>query len=101
MRFKEKKLTDEKEFTGCALTDTAEVEKLVAKLHRNLGSYQRGTKGKQLRWTGAPKLLYKATRGHVEKCERMKINGARPLSRPAKFPMASAPFEVLISAFVE
>ena len=57
--------------------------------------------GKHLGWMGAPKLFYEGMKKHIKGCARMKINGARPLARPAKFPMASAPFGILLLEFVE
>ena len=91
-----KRLSDDKEYAGCDLTDQVELERLVSKLRHNLGNYQRETRGKHLRWRGVPKLCSGATKSHFGRSERKQINGARPLSRPAKFPRASAPFEVLV-----
>jgi transposase InsO family protein len=56
---------------------------------------------KHLRRLGAPKLFYEAAKYHVSPRGGMKINGQRPLARPAKFPMASAPFVILMMDFAE
>ena len=90
------KLTEDKEYMGCDLTDQGELERLVSKLRHNLGNYHWETMGKHLRRMGVPKLFYEGVKKHISTCDRMQINGARPLSRPAKFPMASAPFEILV-----
>ena len=94
-----KNLNDETKYMDCDLTDAGELEKLVSKIHHNLGSYHWETMGKHLRWMGVPKLFYEGMKKHIQGCARMKINGARPLARPAKFPMASAPFEILLLDF--
>ena len=56
---------------------------------------------KNLIVSGAPKLFYEGMRDHVEKCDRIAINGRRPLSRPAKFPITTVPFELLYLDYFE
>ena len=82
-----KKLTDAKEYKGCDLTEQVELDRLVSKIRHNLGSYHWETMGKRLRRKGVPKLFYEGVKKHMSACERRQINGARPLSTPAKFPM--------------
>ena len=49
---------------------------------------------------GRTKVVLRRNEGTHWKMRKKEINGARPFSRPAKFPMASAPLAVSILDFV-
>ena len=81
------------------LEDEATVKGLAAKMHHNTGSHPWQNFSKQLRVAKVPQKLYDAVREHCEGCDRTRTTAPRPLSRPSAFPMATAPFEVLMIDF--
>ena len=81
------------------LTNEKELANLVAKMHHNTGCFTWNQFAKQLATAGVPRKVYNAAREHCVKCDKTRFAGSRPLSRPAAFPMANAPNEVLMLDF--
>ena len=94
-------LPDNKIFMGVDLREKHLCEQLAAKLHHAIGSPVWEDMSKNLIVSGVPKLFYEGMRDHVEKCDRIAVNGRRPLSRPAKFPITTVPFELLYLDYFE
>ena len=95
-----KNLPDLNKWHGKDLTDNKQLSQMVARIHHNTGSYKWNQFAKQLITANVPRKIYEAAREHCKKCDRTKLTGSRPLSRPAAFPMASDPFEVVFFDFV-
>ena len=95
-----RKLPQEDKWMGHDLTDEKKLESLAAKIHHNLGNYDWKTMSVHLRDAKVPQKMFDAIKKHIANCERRRTCGARPLSRPAAFPMATAPFEIVKMDFV-
>ena len=95
-----KALPNDEKWCGHDLTNEKVLEQLASKIHHNIGNYDWKVMSQHLRKARAPKRFYEGMRKHIKNCERMKIPGRGPLSRPAAFPSASAPFEILKIDFV-
>ena len=95
-----KALPNDEKWCGHDLTNEKVLEHLASKIHHNIGNYDWKVMSQHLRTARVPKRFYEGMKKHIKNCERMKIPGRGPLSRPAAFPSATAPFEILKIDFV-
>ena len=88
-----------KEWHSYDMEDPDVVRRLTAKLHHNTGCFPWRNFSTFLRVAKVPQAIYDEAKKHCEKCDRTRVTGPRPLSRPAAFPTATAPFEVVLMDF--
>ena len=93
-------LPDDEKWCGRDLTNEKVLGSLASKIHHNIGNYDWEVMSQHLRAAQVPKRFYEGMRKHIANCERMEIPGRGPLSRPAAFPSAQAPFGILKIDFV-
>ena len=94
-------LPDIDEFDGYDLKDEKALRQCAKKLHQNLGNKVWKDLRHHLLKAEIPRKLYNGMRGFCNEDEKINFRQARPLSRPARFPMIDAPFELLQLDFME
>ena len=97
----ERLLPESNEFMGYDLSDAKQLHQCIHRIHHNTGSKSWLDLRKHLLMSNVPKLVYQGLRVHCKDCDRIQLRARRPLSRPARFPMATAPFEITMMDFFE